>query len=142
MVEEDGDRRIRVPGIHFEEYRDQWNSLSEERISENEDALAEIADILNTFPEAEITVQGHAVREFFDDPGVREEEQEETLIPLSTARAQVVRDYLIENHDIDPDRFAEVEGIGGAEPLVPHGDMERNWRNRRVEFLLTDRGAN
>jgi flagellar hook assembly protein FlgD len=142
MVEEDGDRRIRVPGIHFEEYRDQWNSLSEERISENEDALAEIADILNTFPEAEITIQGHAVREFFDDPELREEEQEETLIPLSTARAEVVRDYLIENHDIDPDRFAEVEGIGGAEPLVPHGDMERNWRNRRVEFLLTDRGAN
>ena len=27
-------------------------------------------------------------------------------------------------------------GLGGAEPLVPHGDERNRWKNRRVEFWL------
>jgi outer membrane protein OmpA-like peptidoglycan-associated protein len=27
-------------------------------------------------------------------------------------------------------------GLGGTQPVVPHGDLENRWKNRRVEFIL------
>jgi flagellar motor protein MotB len=29
-----------------------------------------------------------------------------------------------------------VAGLGGSQPVVPHGDMVNRWKNRRVEFIL------
>ena len=30
-------------------------------------------------------------------------------------------------------------GLGGSIPVVPFGDLENRWKNRRVEFVLTSR---
>ena len=55
-------------------------------------------------------------------------------MPLSRARAQVLRDALIER-GVDPARMTTV-GHGGSRPVVPHWDLEERWKNRRVEFVL------
>ncbi|MFK7897425.1 MAG: OmpA family protein [Myxococcota bacterium] len=56
--------------------------------------------------------------------------------PLSQARAESARDYLVENYGIDPERL-EARGYGMSEPLHP---LERSLRekqvNRRVDLRL------
>jgi outer membrane protein OmpA-like peptidoglycan-associated protein len=74
-------------------------------------------------------VEGHAV-----NISGTEREQREELIPLSTARAETVREALIER-GMDADRISIV-GRGGSDPIVPHTDLENRWKNRRVEFIL------
>jgi flagellar motor protein MotB len=32
-----------------------------------------------------------------------------------------------------------VAGYGGTRPVVPHGDLQNRWKNRRVEFILERR---
>jgi outer membrane protein OmpA-like peptidoglycan-associated protein len=53
---------------------------------------------------------------------------------LSLARAKAVLEALV-SRGVDRNRL-EARGLGGREPLVPHGDLQARWRNRRVEFIL------
>ncbi|HSH13246.1 MAG TPA: OmpA family protein, partial [Desulfurivibrionaceae bacterium] len=62
----------------------------------------------------------------------REENSE--LIPLSTARAEAVRQKLVE-FGVAPARLSVV-GRGSSEPVVAFTDAENRWKNRRVEFIL------
>ncbi len=50
------------------------------------------------------------------------------------ARADAIRDALVER-GIEARRMTTV-GIGGSQPVVPHGDLDNRWKNRRVEFIL------
>ena len=81
-----------------------------------------------------IRIEGHAVSVYWDDPERAKNEQENELVPLSKARAETVKQALVAL-GIDADRI-QVEGIGGAKPVVAHGDIENRWKNRRVEFIL------
>ncbi|MCD6343592.1 MAG: OmpA family protein, partial [Spirochaetaceae bacterium] len=56
------------------------------------------------------------------------------LVPLSRSRAQTVVDELVARR-VPANRMQAV-GIGGDKPIVPHGNLEERWRNRRVEFYL------
>ncbi len=54
---------------------------------------------------------------------------------LSSARASRVVRYLIDNGDVEKDRFSAA-GYGDTRPLVPN-DSSANWaKNRRVEIVL------
>ena len=56
------------------------------------------------------------------------------LVPLSEARADTVKQMLVE-YGVDESRLSTV-GMGGRQPVVPREDRDNWWKNRRVEFIL------
>ncbi|MFP4363850.1 MAG: FlgD immunoglobulin-like domain containing protein [Spirochaetia bacterium] len=135
LVVRDGDRlRIAITNITFDGGVSSLNSSDPEDMATNERVLARLAEILNRYSRYQIRIEGHARRINNDDPAAIEQEEENILAPLSLARAETVRQYLIEL-GVDPNRLTAV-GRGGRDPLHPHTDPENAWRNRRVEFIL------
>lgn len=59
--------------------------------------------------------------------------------PLSLARANSVRDYLI-GRGVNPQRI-QTSGLGDSNPIASNSTAEGRARNRRVEIFLADRGA-
>jgi outer membrane protein OmpA-like peptidoglycan-associated protein/flagellar hook assembly protein FlgD len=138
LVEEDqaGDLRFRITGIRFAPFEADFSDLDDRDVVEkNRETLDQIASFLQDYPDQEIRVEGHAVH-IYQRGDLKEREQDEVLLPLSQKRAQVIVDALIDR-GVDGTRLTAV-GRGGAEPLVPHSDRENRWKNRRVEFELTD----
>ncbi len=134
LVIRDGDNyRIMVPSINFAPFSANLFDVPQDRLQKNLETLRDLARVLKRFPQYDITVEGHAVHQVFDPLG-RDIEQRDELVPLSTARAEEVRQALI-ILGVERDRM-DIVGYGGARPVVPHEDFEDQWRNRRVEFLL------
>ncbi len=130
FVLRDGDRlKIRVSSIVFPPSSAALTGMDGLTDQRNEAILDRIAGVLKKYPSYKISVQGHAVNLSGTD---REERTE--LEPLSLKRAQSVLDALA-RRGVEPGRM-EARGLGGREPLVPHGDAAGRWRNRRVEFIL------
>ncbi len=62
---------------------------------------------------------------------------------LSERRAKAVKDYLIENHDVDLRRFSDSYGFGELKAVADNTTREGREQNRRVEIrLLVSRGLN
>ena len=62
---------------------------------------------------------------------------------LSQKRAQAVKEYLIENHDVDLRRFSDSYGFGELKAVADNTTREGREQNRRVEVkLLVSRGMN
>lgn len=62
---------------------------------------------------------------------------------LSQRRAQAVKDYLIETHDVDLRRFSDSFGFGELKAVADNTTREGREQNRRVEIkLLVSRGLN
>jgi flagellar hook assembly protein FlgD len=138
LVIKDGDRlRIAISSIYFKEFTADYRSVPADRARRNLETLDRLAQTLSRFPQYAIGIEGHAVRVYWNDPKLLEKEERETLLPLSTARAEAVKQALVER-GIAADRMTTV-GYGGSQPVVPHGDQENNWKNRRVEFVLVRR---
>jgi flagellar motor protein MotB len=135
LVIREGDRlRIRIPSIHFAPFTADLFDIEIDRQDENFRILRRLATVLDRYPDYEILVEGHANHILFENERAKRMEQQETLVPLSRNRAQAVKEALI-ILGIDRDRM-DVEGVGGARPIVPFADKENVWKNRRVEFLL------
>lgn len=130
FVIRDGDRmKIRISSIVFEPNTAKMQTTDMVSSNRNAAVLDRIAVVLAKFPSYRIRIEGHAV----NISGTEREERNE-LEPLSLARAQTVSDALVERGV--PRTSLESKGLGGREPLVPHGDTQNRWRNRRVEFIL------
>jgi outer membrane protein OmpA-like peptidoglycan-associated protein len=130
FVLRDGDRlKIRISSITFAPNLASLTVADPAQNEKNQTVLDRIAAVLGKFPNYRIRVEGHAV----NLSGSEREERTE-LQPLSLARAKTVVDALI-SRGISADRL-EARGLGGREPVVPHGDAQARWRNRRVEFVL------
>lgn len=136
LVLREGDRlRIRIASINFAPNTADYRQLGDaEKTSRNLRTLDRLAEILHRFGTYSILLEGHAVSVHWADAEKARREQEEVLLPLSAARAEAVRDALIER-GIDGSRMTTT-GLGGAEPIVAHGDERNRWKNRRVEFWL------
>ncbi|MBN2739189.1 MAG: OmpA family protein [Spirochaetales bacterium] len=135
LVIRDGDRlKIRIPSITFKPDTDDYLNVPADRLEKNMATLNRLAEIFKKYASYNILIQGHAVSLFWDDPVKGKNEQEEELLPLSKKRAESIKKGLVEL-GIASARI-QTEGIGGAEPVVPHGDLDNRWKNRRVEFLL------
>ena len=135
--EEDGDYQIRITSIHFVPFEADYQNLEDpELVEQNMQVLDELAAVLKEYPNRDIEIEGHAVHLTTGDDA-REEEQQETLLPLSQDRADVIKDALVER-GVSGDRLSTT-GVGGNEPVVPHTNEEERWKNRRVEFELTGR---
>ncbi len=126
--------KVIIPNIHFAPNTDDFFYFDEELAAQNIETLQKIAKVLNRNPDYEITVIGHTVMVYWAYPEKGQIEQREVLIPLSIARAREVKKAL---GVLGVDRYrVETKGMGGTEPVVPHGDLENRWKNRRAEFNL------
>ncbi len=126
--------KVIIPNIHFAPNTDDFFYFDEELAEQNIETLQKIAKVMNRNPQYEITVIGHTVMVYWASPEKGEIEQREVLIPLSIARAREVKKAL---GVLGVDRYrVETKGMGGSEPIVPHGDLEERWKNRRAEFNL------
>jgi outer membrane protein OmpA-like peptidoglycan-associated protein len=135
LVYRDGDQiKIRISAITFLPFSANYVDVPPAQRERNLQTLDRLAEILNRFPSYRIGVQGHAVQIYWNDPIRGRTEQEQVLIPLSTARAEAIREALIAR-GVSAGRLTS-SGVGAAQPLVPNSDLENRWINRRVEFTL------
>ncbi len=145
LVIRDGDvLKMQIPSIIFRsdasdfagQNEDPVKGLSQEQIDNNNRVLMRVAEILNKFKDYKVTVEGHAnnVSDTEEEETVDTEEYGVALVPLSSSRAEYVKDKLIE-YGVSASRLSTV-GMGGRVPVVPRDDKENWWKNRRVEFIL------
>lgn len=132
LVIRDGDQlRIRISSITFGPNSPNFTGLNDEQAQQNRETLDRLAEILQRYDQYRIRVEGHAN----NVTGTQAEEQQ-TLLPLSRARAETVKEALVER-GIQASRM-ETTGKGGTEPVVPRSNRDEWWKNRRVEFILID----
>ena len=131
LVIRDGDRlKVQISSITFEPNSPELIiDPTDERGAKNRAILLRLAQIFEKYSSYSIRIEGHAV----NVTGTEREEREE-LQPLSLARAQAVKDAMVELGISE--RRVSVMGRGGTEPIVPHTDLDNRWKNRRVEFIL------
>ena len=91
---------------------------------ESDQVLKDIVNILNEYPTAKFTVEGHT-----DSAGSSTSNQR-----LSDARANAVKNYLTEN-GIDPFRLSAI-GYGEDRPITSNKTRAGRSQNRRVEINL------
>jgi outer membrane protein OmpA-like peptidoglycan-associated protein len=90
------------------------------------DPLNQLADILNKYPNAKLTIEGHT-----DNTG-----SNAYNLTLSKNRAQAVVDYLV-SKGIAISRLNAV-GFGEDKPVTTNNTAEGRTLNRRVELILTE----
>lgn len=90
-------------------------------------ALDKVRNMLMVYKSYSIAIECHT-----DDDG-----SEEFNVKLSEIRARVVMEYLV-SHGIDASRLS-FRGMGRTAPLSPGTDEISRKKNRRVEFILTNR---
>lgn len=139
LVMRDGDRlRIRISSINFAGNTADMFLSDRTQLENNLSTLRRLAQILERFPNDDITIEGHAAHVYLQSAESIAREQRDELLPLSRARAEEVMKALM-ILGIDRDRMS-IEAFGGLRPVVPHDNEEERWKNRRVEFLLNRRG--
>lgn len=132
-----GDRlQIVISSIYFKPYTADFIDVPADIRAANLATLDRLAEILGRYRDHNIELEGHAVRVLWHRPTeVWENEESQTLLPLSTARAEAIREALVQRRI--PARRMTTAGKGGFEPVVPHSDRQNRWKNRRVEFFLS-----
>ncbi|HET9327335.1 MAG TPA: OmpA family protein [Candidatus Eisenbacteria bacterium] len=100
-----------------------------ELLSASFGVLDVVGQVLRRWPELKIEIGAHT-----DNRGADRENQR-----LSEARARSVLDYLVQKYpDVGRARFTP-KGYGESRPLVPNTSEANMTRNRRVEFVVTNR---
>ncbi|MBT8246137.1 MAG: OmpA family protein [Winogradskyella sp.] len=94
--------------------------------NESEKVLADIIAIINKYPEAKFTVEGHT-----DSVGSEKLNQ-----GLSEARALSVKDYLVA-YGVNEFRLSS-QGFGESKPIASNKTREGRKQNRRVEISLAN----
>ena len=87
--------------------------------------LDSIAMMLKDNPDVIVEIQGHT-----DSRG-----SESFNLKLSEKRAETVKEYLVKNHGILPDRLI-TKGYGESKPIASNETEEGRAKNRRVEFVI------
>jgi outer membrane protein OmpA-like peptidoglycan-associated protein len=88
-------------------------------------AMVGALEMIKAHPDKRIVVAGYT-----DDVG-----NPESNLKLSTARAEAVRDWLVEVSGIPATQFA-IQGYGDTRPIASNDTPEGRARNRRVEITL------
>lgn len=135
LVVEENDRfRINVPSIIFPPNSSDMSKLTKEQMEKNSLILGIIATKLQKYPDYRIRIEGHGNIVNWDSADKSETENRTILVPLTKRRAEAVKELLIQR-GMSAGNIS-ITGLGGDFPLVPFGDRENNWKNRRVEFIL------
>lgn len=88
--------------------------------------LKKLADFLKEFPDAKGVIEGHT-----DNVGTKD-----LNMKLSQRRADSVRNYLIKNFGIAPERLG-AKGFGPTKPMADNKTSEGKQQNRRIESNFT-----
>ncbi|MBM3299610.1 MAG: OmpA family protein [Deltaproteobacteria bacterium] len=112
--------RIRFNNILFDEWSYQLKNESTRQLSEIGTALQS-----KSMGQFRVLVEGHT-----DNRGDLERNNR-----LSWDRANAVREFLMENHGIAPDKI-ETQGHGYSKPRFPNDSDEHRRENRRVEIVF------
>jgi outer membrane protein OmpA-like peptidoglycan-associated protein len=88
-------------------------------------SLDAVGEVLQQYPSLRLEIAGYT-----DAVGNEDANQE-----LSQERASAVRDYLVDQFALAPDRF-EVQGYGEARPIASNDTPAGRELNRRVEFVV------
>jgi outer membrane protein OmpA-like peptidoglycan-associated protein len=92
-------------------------------ITENStDDIKKLGVFMQKYPKTTTVIEGHT-----DNVGSASMNKE-----LSQRRAEAVRDYLIKNYNIDPNRIKAV-GYGYERPIADNATAEGRKLNRRIE---------
>lgn len=89
------------------------------------DEIRKVADFLDQYPGTTATIEGHT-----DSTGSADYNKQ-----LSQARAEAVRQVLIDEFDIEPERL-EAVGHGEDRPVADNDTAEGRERNRRVVAVI------
>ena len=89
---------------------------------EYRERLKEVADFMEKYPQTSTVIEGHT-----DSVGAARYN-----VGLSQRRADSVKNYLIENFNISPDRLA-TKGYGEEKPVASNDTAEGRAQNRRIE---------
>ena len=132
-----GDRlQIVISSIYFKPYTADFVDVPADVRATNLATLDRLAEILARYRDHAIEIEGHAVRLWWDRPTEEwQDEEDRVLGPLSASRADAIRSALVDR-GIESVRMGTT-GRGGFDPVVPHGDLTERWKNRRVEFYLS-----
>ncbi len=88
-------------------------------------SLNAVGEVFQQYPALRVEIAGHT-----DAVGSDEANQQ-----LSRERAAAVRDYLVDEFALSPDRF-DVRGYGEARPIGSNGTSAGRELNRRVAFVV------
>jgi OOP family OmpA-OmpF porin len=91
-----------------------------------EEEIKKVADFMLLYPETEALLEGHTC-----DLGSAAYNQE-----LSNRRANTVKNYLVKNFGIRPDRL-NTRGAGESEPIASNATEEGRMKNRRVMAVIS-----
>ncbi len=130
VQEDDGVLHFSLSSIQFGPNSAGYEGLTDEEIQRNKDLFDTVAKILKKYANYNITIEGHA-----NNVSGTEREHLKELLPLSSARAQTVKKELIAR-GIEAERLNAV-GRGSEKMITTKKDEA--WKNRRVEFILTEK---
>jgi hypothetical protein len=136
VIKQGNGYRIENSRVYFKDFTADYRDLAPDLARQNVSRLDQLAAKLKKFPGYKIKIVGHAVMIHWDDPAQGKIEQESVLLPLSKARAEAIRQAMIDR-GVDPATI-ETEGAGAGDPLVPDSDYANRWRNRRTAIFLVN----
>lgn len=131
IKESEGVLSFSLSSIQFGPDSSEFDNISEEQVKRNNELFDAVAEILKSYADYNITIEGHA-----NNVSGTEREHLEELLPLSQARAETVVRELVKR-GIEAERLTPVGR--GSEAMVTT-KKEEWWKNRRVEFLMKKRG--
>ncbi|WP_099159577.1 flagellar motor protein MotB [Virgibacillus ndiopensis] len=106
-----------------------FDSASAEINKKGEKIAREVSEFLYSDPPHQIVVSGHT-----DDRPIHNEKYASNW-ELSVIRAVNFMRLLLQNEDLDPERFS-AKGFGEHHPIAPNTSEENRAKNRRVEVLI------
>ena len=85
-----------------------------------------VADFVNNFSPSKLVIEGHT-----DSDGDANANHQ-----LSVARAETIRQYLIDAYDFITPAMVDAKGFGEERPVVPNSSPENKTLNRRIEVIV------
>ncbi len=134
LVLKDGKKYISVPNIIFGAYKYSLGSAGADHLTANNSSLDRVASIYKKYPAYGLILEGHALNIYLGGP--REAGEEKILLPLTAKRASAVKDALVQR-GMSEEKIS-TEAYGGQHPIASVSDKKVWWKNRRVEFVMTD----
>lgn len=123
-----------MPLVFFPAYSEDIFSYGEDTLLyENLLNIRSVARLLKAYPKLTIKIVGHAAALLSGKEG--KIEQSEVLIPLSRGRAKQIQ-RAIRILGIDETRISTT-ALGGSVPLIENASSQNIWKNRRVEFVVS-----
>jgi len=127
---------FRIPDtrIYFKPFTSDYRDVALKLQKQNIARLDELAAKLKKFPDYRIKIVGHAVMIHWDNAALGKIEEETILLPLSKARADAIKQAMVDRGI--PAGLITTEGVGASDQIVPDSDLAERWQNRRTSVFL------